>query len=144
MARCTQWPGFFVRAEPPAMASIAHFPFHCEHESIHPLLFLPPPGGPATLAKLNTPMGLTSDGAGGILITDRYVTTLRRLLANGTLILLAGTSGSVGSTGNGGPATQAKLSAPFGGVIDSGPSGGIFIAVCRNGARGESMCVYLE
>ena len=86
-------------------------------------------GGPATLARLNAPTAISSDGAGGIFFTDRYVHSLRRVFANGTIITVAGVPGSAGYLGDGGSAKLARLSGPFGAALDTGPRGGVFIAV---------------
>lgn len=66
--------------------------------------------GTATGADLNWPGGLSVDGAGGVLVTDRGNQRVRRLDA-GVLTTVAGT-GSAAFAGDGGPATAARLATP--------------------------------
>ena len=68
-------------------------------------------GGPATNAEFTAPMGICKDGRGNTYITDE--TRLRKINAAGIISTFAGT-GSVGNSGNGGPATAAT----FGNLID--------------------------
>ena len=87
-------------------------------------------GGPATSARLNSPQGVAVDSGGNIYIADTYSNVIRKVtVASGVITTVAGT-GKWGFTGNGGPATQALLDAPFGVAVDSG--GNLYIADTYN------------
>lgn len=66
-------------------------------------------GVPAQNVSLFYPSGITHDASGRVVFTESYV--IRRIEADGTLQTIAGT-GQSGETGDGGPATQARLSVP--------------------------------
>lgn len=85
-------------------------------------------GGPATSALLAGPYTLTGDAAGNLYIADRDNNRIRKISA-GVISTIAGT-GSVGYTGDNGPATSAMLNAPTSVAIDS--AGNIFIADTGN------------
>lgn len=55
-------------------------------------------GGPGTLARLNQPFELASDGAGGVLIADKGNSVIRRLSSNGSITTVAGVA-LAGNTG---------------------------------------------
>jgi uncharacterized protein (TIGR03437 family) len=74
------------------------------------------------------PLGVTTDAAGNLYIADSQNQCIREV-TGGNIQTVAG-SGSSGSTGDGGPATSAKLNRPFATAIDS--SGDIFIADYNN------------
>jgi uncharacterized repeat protein (TIGR01451 family) len=74
--------------------------------------------GPATLAQLNSPRGVAVDSAGVLYISDTFNFRVRRVASSGTISTVAG-NGSYGYSGDGGPATSAELSAPFGLALDS-------------------------
>ncbi|HLI77368.1 MAG TPA: Ig-like domain repeat protein, partial [Acidobacteriaceae bacterium] len=89
--------------------------------------------GPATAAELTGPSGLALDGAGNLFIADTGNDAIRRVDAvSGTITTVAGTLGQSGYTGDGGPATAAKLNAPQG--IALTPAGDILIADTTNAA----------
>jgi uncharacterized protein (TIGR03437 family) len=81
--------------------------------------------GPAVNASVNRPEGLAVDTAGNLYIADYGNNRIRRVGTDGTITTIAGT-GTAGSTGDGGPATKALLSHPWGVALDS--SGDVFIA----------------
>lgn len=83
-------------------------------------------GGPASAAAINNPWGLTFDNAGNILISDVGNRVIRKVSTNGTISTIAGTPGSYGFSGDGGPATAAQLGAPAGLCVD--PAGNIYFA----------------
>lgn len=70
-------------------------------------------GGPGTAAGLQWPTALELDAAGNLFIADTFHHVIRRLAVDGTITTIAGT-GTEGGAGDGGPATQAQLSQPFG------------------------------
>ncbi len=68
-------------------------------------------GGPATSAELNTPTNVAVDSNGDIFIADTNNNEIREVsAATGDISVVAG-NGTSGSSGNGGPATAAELSA---------------------------------
>lgn len=86
-------------------------------------------GGPATSAKLDAPTGVVEDSAGDIYFADTANNRIRRVTPAGVITTVAGT-GVPGYSGDGGPATSAKLHAPAGVALDT--SGDLFIADSGN------------
>jgi sugar lactone lactonase YvrE len=86
-------------------------------------------GGPATRAQLLAPAGVAVDGAGTLYIADTGNHRVRQVGADGKITTVAGT-GTDGFSGDGGPATRARLWAPAGVAVDS--SGNVYIADERN------------
>ena len=81
-------------------------------------------GGPATAAHLSGPKGIVFDAGWNLLIADSGNDKIRRVdAATGVITTIAGT-GQTGVTGNGGPATAAKLSEPR--TLAVAPDGSIF------------------
>jgi len=74
-------------------------------------------GGPATAARLGVPTGVAVDGKGNLYIADTYNNRVRKVNLRGTISTVAGT-GKRGFSGDGGPATRAKLAHPYGVVVD--------------------------
>ncbi len=85
-------------------------------------------GGDARLARLDAPVSLALDGAGGVLIADSGNHRVRRL-AGGVLTTLAGT-GVQGFGGDGGAGTQALLDTPAGVAVAA--DGRVFLADSHN------------
>ena len=82
-------------------------------------------GGPATSAKLYAPSRVAVDATGDVYIADQGSHVIRKVATStGIITTLAGT-GSAGYSGDGGPATSAKLSSPQGVAVDA--SGNVFI-----------------
>jgi uncharacterized protein (TIGR03437 family) len=86
--------------------------------------------GPATKAALYFPAGVALDSAGNIYFADKGNNRVRKVDTNGIITTFAGT-GKAGFSGDGGPATAAKLglnlTAAFQGVaVDS--AGDVYIA----------------
>jgi sugar lactone lactonase YvrE len=75
-------------------------------------------GGPATRAYLPSPSGIAIDFAGNVYISDGW--EIRRV-ANGMVTTVAG-DGTIGYTGDGGPATKAQFNSPTGLALDSAGS----------------------
>jgi sugar lactone lactonase YvrE len=80
-------------------------------------------GGPATVAQLNEPYGVTVDGQGNLYIADFRNDRVRRVDAGGTIATIAGGGSSLG---DGGPATSAQLCCPTNVALD--PKGNLYIA----------------
>jgi sugar lactone lactonase YvrE len=72
--------------------------------------------GPATAARLATPMGLAIDGVGNLYIADYGNNRVRRVDAKGLITTVAG-SGAAGP-GPGRPATKVELSSPEALAVD--------------------------
>jgi len=86
-------------------------------------------GGSATAAQINTPCGVAFDRAGNMFIAETYGHRIRKVNTSGTISTVAGT-GTVGYSGDGGPATAAQLNRPQGIAFDS--AGNIYISDAYN------------
>jgi sugar lactone lactonase YvrE len=87
-------------------------------------------GGPATAAELNQPFGMAVDAADDVFLADSKNNAIREIIkSSGKMITVAG-SGQAGYSGDGGPATQAKLDGPLGVAVDA--AGDLFIADSLN------------
>ena len=83
-------------------------------------------GGPATLATLSTVMGVFCDGSGSVYILNANGHNVRRVNSSGIISTFAGSAtSSFGDNGDGGPATAALFTFPYGGTTDG--SGNIYI-----------------
>ncbi len=83
-------------------------------------------GGPAVKARLNMPFDVAFDAEGNLFFSDTFNHAIRRVDArSGTIATVAG-DGTAGFTGDGGPATHARLNEPYGVVIDA--AGDVFFA----------------
>ena len=71
-------------------------------------------GGPATSARLTSPNWVAVDRQGNVYIADFDNSRVRKVSPGGTITTFAGT-GIPGFSGDGGPATSARLSRPAGG-----------------------------
>ncbi len=87
-------------------------------------------GGPATVAELDLPGGVTVDTSGNVLIADTYNNRIRVVAAStgtfygqamtaGDIYTVAG-NGTYGFNGDGGPATTAELGTPEAVAADAG------------------------
>ena len=93
-------------------------------------LFYSGDGGPATIASLSFPQGVAVDVAGNVLISDSSSNRIRKVNAiTGIITTVAGT-GLQGYTGDGGAATSADLSGPYGVALDG--TGNLFISDSGN------------
>jgi sugar lactone lactonase YvrE len=87
-------------------------------------------GGPATAAQLNGPQAVAVDmTAGNLFIADTNNVRIRRVSPGGVITTVAG-NGSVGFSGDGGPATVAQFSGPEGIAVDS--NGNFYISDVYN------------
>jgi uncharacterized protein (TIGR03437 family) len=107
--------------------------------------------GPATTAQFNNPMGLAVDAAGNLYIADWWNHRVRKV-SGGVITTVAG-NGTLGFSGDGGPATSAQLNYPYGVAVDAAGnlyiadrennrvrrvSGGVITTVAGNGTGGFS------
>ena len=77
-------------------------------------------GGPATSARFFGPFGLAIDGTGNVFVSDFGNNVIREIYAStGKIYTIAG-MGVTGFTGDGGPATSAKLYFPRGLALNAG------------------------
>jgi hypothetical protein len=90
-------------------------------------------GGPATDAELNLPSGISFDGYGNYYIGDRSNYVIRKVDIFGNITTIAGNHAyGPGYTGDGGPATAAELSDPWG--ITSDSLGNLYISTDGSGS----------
>jgi sugar lactone lactonase YvrE len=88
-------------------------------------------GGPATSARLYGPESVAVDPSGDLFIADTFDNAIREVTPNGNIKTIAGTGSyhpcmTAPNCGDGGPATNAMLNAPYGVAVDS--SGDVYIA----------------
>src|SRR5205085_306698 len=86
-------------------------------------------GHAATAARLNAPNGVATDAVGNIYIADYLGNVVRKVSTAGVISTIAGT-GVAGYTGDGGPATAARLYYPQGVAVDN--SNNVYIADANN------------
>lgn len=84
-------------------------------------------GGPALDASLHAPTGVSIAEDGSLLVADSGNHRIRRVESDGTIRTVAGTD--AGFSGDGGPATEAKLSSPSHAFESNGT---VYIADQRN------------
>jgi len=82
-------------------------------------------GGPATNAELYYPTSVYVDSKNNVYIPDTYNHVVREVTA-GTITTIAGIPGQFGYSGDGGPATNARLYYPEGVAVDG--AGNVYIA----------------
>lgn len=75
-------------------------------------------GGPATQASLSFPRAVAVDAAGNIYIGDSGNYAIRKVDANGIITTIAG-NGTLGFSGDGGPASKAMVGAVAGFAFDA-------------------------
>ena len=81
-------------------------------------------GGPANLARLSSPHGVTPLPGGGFLIADTGNQRIRRVSPDGTISTIAGT-GTSGFSGDGGAAATASLDSPK--AVEMAGDGGSYV-----------------
>src|SRR5579871_2031766 len=87
-------------------------------------------GAAATKAILADPYGIWIDSAGNLYISDLDNQVVRKVNSGGTISTIAGTADTYGFLGDGGPATSAQLTQPFGVVTDA--AGNLYITDSSN------------
>ena len=89
-------------------------------------------GGLAVAARLSTPQGLHLTSTGDLYVADSGNNVIRKIAAlTGVITTIAGT-GTAGFTGDGGPATSARLDSPE--AVHLAPTGDIYISDTGNHA----------
>jgi trimeric autotransporter adhesin len=88
-------------------------------------------GGPAIKAELNYPWAVAVGGDGSLFIADMRDERIRRVDGTTGIITTVAGDGTRGFSGDGGPATSAKLNSPSGVSVDK--DGNVFIADQFNG-----------
>ncbi len=86
-------------------------------------------GGPAGSASLNTPVGVAADARGNIYVADRNNRRIRKVASDGTMTTVAG-DGNIGFSGDGGPATAARMRTPA--AVTADAAGSVYIADTDN------------
>ena len=81
-------------------------------------------GGPAIAARLADPHGIAFDAAGSLYVADWDSNRIRKIDMAGVMVTVAGT-GELGFSGDGGPATEARLHHPLGVATDS--AGNVYV-----------------
>jgi len=88
-------------------------------------------GGPAEKARLNAPFDVTFDASGNLYFSDTFNHRVRRVDAKTGVVTTVAGSGAAGFSGDGGPATKARLNEPYGVVLDR--EGNLYFADRLNG-----------
>jgi sugar lactone lactonase YvrE len=81
-------------------------------------------GGPATNAEMNDPSAVAVDVAGNLYIADSKNRRVREVSVAGVIRTIAG-NGTMGYTGDGGPATSGEMNVPSSVAVD--PAGNVYI-----------------
>ncbi len=82
-------------------------------------------GGPAIAAQISDPSGIAFDLSGNMYFADRSNHRIRKITTSGIISTIAGT-GTLGFSGDGGPANIAQINNPYGVAID--PLGNIYFS----------------
>ena len=86
-------------------------------------------GGQANLARMNSPSSVAVDAAGNLYFVDKGNNRVRRVVAATNIINTIIGNGEIGFTGDGGPATSARLSLANAVAVGSA---GVFVADTGN------------
>lgn len=76
-------------------------------------------GGPATAASMDGVTDLAFDRFGNLFVTEKNNSTIRKINTSGIITAYAGTAGSFGSIGDGGPATACRFNSVSSLAFDS-------------------------
>lgn len=87
-------------------------------------------GGPATEAQLDNPVDILFDAAGTLYIAEVMSSCVRAVDPDGTIRTAVGVCGQRGFSGDGGPATEARLDRPYGLAMDR--DGNLLVADTHN------------
>jgi sugar lactone lactonase YvrE len=90
----------------------------------------PKDDGAPTAARLNAPTGLIAEPDGSLLVADHHHGCIRRVSPTGIITSVVGRCGNQGFSGDGGPATAARLDDPIG--IAQDRFGNLYIADEQN------------
>jgi uncharacterized protein (TIGR03437 family) len=83
-------------------------------------------GAQAAAAVVSLPTSVLIDAGGNLIIAETGAGRIRKVSPEGIITTIAGTAAYTGPSGDGGPATKARLSAPSGMALDR--AGNLFIA----------------
>ncbi|MBW2539782.1 MAG: hypothetical protein JRE27_09275, partial [Deltaproteobacteria bacterium] len=83
-------------------------------------------GGPATQAQLGWPLGIALDAVGNLYIADSDNDCIRKVDTAGIITTVAGIGQDSGCSGDGGPATQARIAYPAAISVDT--AGNLYIS----------------
>ena len=87
-------------------------------------------GGPATQAQFNFPESVALDSRGNLYIADTGNSRIRKVDATTSTVTTIAGIGDLGFSGDGGPATAARLNSPY--SVEVGTSGNVYIADTNN------------
>jgi len=90
----------------------------------------PTNGALATSTSLNGPIALAVDAGGNLFIADQNADVVCRVDATSKIITIVAGTGTLGFSGDGGPATAANLQVPEGVAVDT--AGNLYIADSEN------------
>ena len=82
--------------------------------------------GPATSAQLHTAAAVAVDANGNLYIGDVDNHVVRKVATSAGVITTVAGNGTVGSSGDNGPATEAELNSPYGVATDA--AGNVYVA----------------
>jgi uncharacterized protein (TIGR03437 family) len=94
-------------------------------------------GSAAVSAQINGPGSVVADALGNVYFTDVGNAVIRKVDSSGNISTFAGTPGSGGGTGDGGPATKAKLGLHTGSGLAVDAANNLYIADSLNSAIRE-------
>ena len=81
-------------------------------------------------ARFKWPRNSQFDASGNLFVADQGLHIIRKIDANGVVTTVAGSVGDAGHSGDGGPATSAKINSPRGVTVDS--KGNLYISDTGN------------